>query len=277
MNVAIIGYGFVGKALKAGLKDDVITKEIDPILKTSTKDLETFNPKIIFICVPTPMGDNGKQDCTILETVIDEIVSLNIQSTIVIKSSVLPDTLTKIRKRVPGLIYNPEFLREKFAKEDFINSELIIFGGKKRSCKILADFYKNHTRCIHKRYIFTDLVTASLVKFTINSFLATKVIFFNQIKDLYVNSDAKDDWDNFTKFLAVDKRIGHSHMSVPGHDGKLGFGGACLPKDSNAIYEYGIEIGVNLDLIKKIIILNNSIRKKYDSDDREKIQNISYD
>ena len=137
--------------------------------------------------------------------------------------------------------------------------------------------YLNHSRCKTKEHIFTDLKTASLIKYSINTFLATKVIFFNEIFSIFKNVDSGDSWEQITTAISIDARIGDSHMDVPGHDGKLGFGGACLPKDSNAIYEYGIEIGVNLDLIKKIIILNNSIRKKYDSDDREKIQNISYD
>ena len=76
--------------------------------------------------------------------------------------------------------------------------------------------------------------------------------------------------------ISKDTRIGNSHMSVPGHDGKYGFGGACLPKDSNALYKYSNQKGTKLSLLKKAIDINNKIRKKYKTDTREKEQNIKF-
>ena len=65
-------------------------------------------------------------------------------------------------------------------------------------------------------------------------------------------------------------------MSVPGHDGKEGFGGACLPKDTNALYKYAQSKGIHLSLIEKVLKLNNNLRDKYNKDEREISQNIKY-
>ena len=77
-------------------------------------------------------------------------------------------------------------------------------------------------------------------------------------------------------YLTKDLRLGHSHMSVPGHDGKLGFGGACLPKDSKAFVEFAKSNEVRLTLLNQAIILNNHIRSRYDVDERESEQNIRF-
>lgn len=277
MKVGIIGYGFVGSALKNGIKSDVDVCIVDPKLGTCEKDLLAFSPEIIFICAPTPMRDNGKQDLTIVNSIIHNLNELQIKCTIVIKSTVLPDNLNKIKDLIPNVIYNPEFLREKHADEDFINSNLIVIGGTDNSeINKIKEFYSNNTNCLCKNYISTDIVTASFIKFTINSFLATKVSFFNQINQLFKLSGPNDSWENLIKYISYDMRIGESHMSVPGHDGKLGFGGACLPKDSKAFLDFSKELGVELSILKEAITINNNIRGSYTYDQREIDQNINF-
>ena len=277
MKIAIIGFGFVGKALYSGLIDNSDTCLIDPKLNTSIIDLKDANPEIIFICVPTPVSDDGlSQDTSILEKVLIEIDNLKLSTSIVIKSTVLPDKLEELNA-LHEIIYNPEFLREKTANYDFINSDLIIIGGKKESSKKLGLFYDLHTKCKCKEYIYTDIVAASFVKYTINSFLASKVLFFNELQALYKSSGTKTPWDEFIKIISIDKRIGDSHMDVPGHDGRFGFGGACLPKDSSAFVHYSIKAKKPLNLLKKAIKLNKLIRSKYNNlTEREKVQNIKY-
>ena len=104
-----------------------------------------------------------------------------------------------------------------------------------------------------------------------------KVIFFNELKELFDASGADEDWGNFIKYLSIDKRIGESHMQVPGHDGRLGFGGACLPKDSNALVKYGNQIEKQLNLLNNAIKLNNDIRSAYNKEtERELDQNIRF-
>ena len=277
MNIAIVGFGFVGKALYNGLIDNSYTYLIDPELNTSIIDLKDINPELIFICVPTPVSNDGiSQDTSILEKVLIEIDNLELSSSVVIKSTVLPDKLVELNA-IHEIIYNPEFLREKTANYDFIHSDLIIIGGKKESAKKLGLFYDLHTKCKCKEYIYTDIEAASFIKYTINSFLASKVLFFNELQALYKSSGTKIPWDEFIKIISIDKRIGDSHMNVPGHDGRFGFGGACLPKDSSAFVHYSIKAKKPLNLLKKAIKLNKLIRSKYNSlTEREKVQNIKY-
>ena len=123
MKVGIIGYGFVGKAIHSGFKKNVKVLAIDPKLNTHISDLITFNPHIIFVCVPTPVSSDGiSQDISILEQTLSEIKKNEIDSLVVIKSTVLPSHLDKIYNKNKKIVYNPEFLREKTANEDFINS-----------------------------------------------------------------------------------------------------------------------------------------------------------
>ena len=278
MKIGIIGYGFVGKALEAGLNDNVKIIKIDPKLNTKVKDLKKFEPDALFICVPTPMGENSSQDISILRKVVNEIKMLNLKALIVIKSTILPNHIKEIENLIPDFVYNPEFLREKFANKDFIESKLIIFGGVHNSCRILGKIYDDHTKCECNDYSYTDPISASLIKYSINSFLATKVTFFNELNQLFHESGARDSWENFINTISRDERIGKSHMQVPGPDGRFGFGGACLPKDSNAFLNYADTKNKKLNVLKTAINTNNNIRASYNTlTDREIEQNINFE
>ena len=277
MKIGIIGLGFVGKALRNGLKENVDSIEIDPKLNTNIEDLKNHKLELVFICVPTPMNDDGSQNINIVNDVINQINQFDTNLLIVLKSTILPKYVKEISKKSKNLVINPEFLREKSANEDFINSEIIVFGGMDENCKKLSHFYKNYTNCICKDHIITDGESASLIKYTINSFLALKVIFFNEIKFVFDSLNSKDDWSNFISALSKDKRIGDSHMNVPGPDGRYGFGGPCFPKDVNALIEYSKEIGKELSLLNKANSINNNIRAEYNElTAREKEQNIKF-
>ncbi len=278
LKIGIIGHGFVGKATDWGFHKNTEKFIVDPKIGTTIDQLFEFNPELIFVCVPTPMGVNGIQNSSIIESILEELSKKFLNSIIVIKSTVLPSILQKLENKNENIIYNPEFLREKHANDDFINSEMIIFGGKKDIAKKVSEFYLNHSRCKSTEHIFMDISSASLIKYSINSFLAVKVLFFNEINALFSEIESNDDWKTFIQTLAIDKRIGKSHMNVPGHDGKRGFGGACFPKDIAALLKYAEGLGVELDLLKTVISKNNIIRSQYkELDDREKEQNISFD
>jgi len=277
MKIGIIGFGFVGKALHNGLKKDVNSIEIDPKLNTNIEDLKNHKPDIVFICLPTPMNDDGSQNIDIVNNVISEINKFDSNLLIVLKSTILPIYVEEISKICKNLVINPEFLRENYAEEDFINSEIIIFGGEEENCNKLSYFYTNHTNCICKEHIITDDKSASLIKYTINSFLALKVIFFNEMKSVFKNLNTETKWPDFINALSKDKRMGSSHMSVPGPDGRFGFGGPCFPKDVSALVEYSKEIGHELSLLKKANAINNSIRAEYNElSAREREQNVKY-
>ena len=278
LKVGIIGHGFVGKATDWGFNVNTSKFIVDPKNGTNIDQLAEFNPELIFVCVPTPMGENGIQDSSIIEAVVQELSVKCPESIIVIKSTVLPSILEKLEKTNTKIIYNPEFLREKHANEDFMNSEMIIFGGDKDIASQVSKFYLDHSRCKTTQHIFLGISSASLVKYSINSFLATKVLFFNEIHDVFNKLKNNDDWKTFIETVSLDKRIGDSHMDVPGHDGKKGFGGACFPKDTSALLKYAQDIGVDLDVLKIAINKNNKIRSQYtELGAREKEQNVSFD
>ena len=93
--------------------------------------------------------------------------------------------------------------------------------------------------------------------------MATKVIFFNELKRIFEKSDSSEEWSQFISYISTDERIGESHMMVPGPDGRNGFGGACFPKDSSALHKYSQYLDAEFMLLKKlyllIIILGQSI------------------
>ena len=277
MRVAIIGYGFVGKAIEFGTKKSVEIIRIDPNLNNNISELVNFKPDICFICVPTPMNDDGSQDIRILENVINDLLSNSIKSLFILKSTVLPNHVRNIKERIPELVLNPEFLRERYANEDFINSKLIVLGGSEKSTKLAADFYKNYTKCKTTKYKFTDLISASLIKYTINTFLSLKVIYFNQLNDIFSESNPSMEWEDFIDIISIDERVGRSHMRVPGMDGKFGYGGPCFPKDCNALIKYSYDIGKPFELLEKSSEINNKIRKQYKTLSKSEIeQNINY-
>ena len=278
MNISIIGHGFVGKATEQGFSNDVNKiLLIDPKLNTSHKDLINFKSDFIFICLPTPMDDDGKQDFSIVLSVLKKIRKLKLKSTLVMKSTVTPDNILKALKIFPNLIYNPEFLREKYAEHDFINPEMIILGGKRKEQKKLENLYLNFSNCSKFNFIHTDILTASLIKYSINCFLASKVLFFNQLKEIFDCSQANESWENFIDYLSNDSRMGNSHMMVPGSDGKKGYGGACFPKDTVAFFNYSKLVGREFSLLETTIKTNNKIRSKYKFlEKREEEQNIKF-
>lgn len=278
LKIGIVGHGFVGKATDYGFSLKTEKFIVDPQINTNIQQLSEFNPKITFVCVPTPMGLSGVQDSSIIESVVKELTKKCPESIIVIKSTVIPSILQTLEKANNNIIYNPEFLREKHANEDFINSDMIILGGNKNISSKVSTYYFMHSKCITKEHIFTDIYTASLVKYSINTFLASKVLFFNEMNEIFEKIESNDSWENFIKIISKDKRIGFSHMDVPGHDGKKGFGGACFPKDTAALLKYAESIGVDFQSLKAVVQKNNKIRKKYDDIGfREREQNVSFD
>ncbi len=116
---------------------------------------------------------------------------------------------------------------------------------------------------------------AAFVKYGINSFLATKVLWFNQFNDIINKGGA--DYETIRKcMINGDPRVGFSHTLVPGPDGKRGFGGACFKKDVEAFIKYSEIIGAPLELLKVANKINNSVRQQYTLGDREIEQNINY-
>ena len=265
IKIAIIGHGFVGKAVDYGFTHPSIEKYIvDPIYGTTIDDLPICN--YYFVCVPTPFGSDGKINTSILDSVMEKLGS-SLHGIIIIKSTVTPDVITKWHNHI---VYNPEFLTEKSANEQFVNPEFHIFGGFEVYTNEVERLYKEFSLCSPCPALHMSLEEASFVKYTINSFLAMKVLFFNQLYDAIGDTNAN--FGTIIKAVGCDGRIGPSHTKVPGFDGRQGYGGACFPKDTSAFVNYS----KRLTLLEKCIEINNTYRTRYELDEREKAQNVIY-
>ncbi len=249
MQVGIIGQGFVGKALKAGFEKYYTTNTYDINGNCSCQFLSKLIDKsnIIFVCLPTPMKKDGSCDTSIVENTVMELDNLALirqcsNRIVVIKSTISPGTTERLNKKCKHIqvVFNPEFLTEANYIEDFRNQNRIILGGPRPGITKVKRFY---SKIFPKTTIVkTGSTIAEMVKYTTNTFLATKVSFANEIKML---SDKLDiDYDKVVEYATYDDRLGKSHWSVPGPDGKPGFGGSCFPKDLNAILDVCRQLGV---------------------------------
>lgn len=269
MKMTIVGHGFVGKAVDYGFSN-AVKQIVDPIYGVSLSDIK-LNEDVTFVCVPTPMGENGEIDCSIVVDTVTEL-SQRQSGIIVIKSTVTPDVIDTLtsgscRNRI---VYNPEFLTEKNACEDFVNPKMHIFGGYKEATERLEEIYNQYSLCKPCPVHHMSATDASFVKYGINCFLATKVLWFNQFYDVVDNFGGN--FGHIINAISGDPRIGGSHTRVPGFDGKRGYGGACFPKDTSAFANFAETFSV----LEKVIDVNNDYRKEYDKDERELAQNVKY-
>ena len=264
LRLGIVGHGFVGSAVSNGFDIDteqyiVDTKQNNTTLSQLVKD---FDPSITFVCVPTPQQDTHEDvDVSIARDTLENLSDLKYKGIVVIKSTITPHHLTQFKKDFKlKIVYNPEFLTEANSFEDFINPNMQVLGGKWRDCDTVEKAYVRHSSVKTVPTYKVDLITASLIKYTINSWLATKVIWFNQLKDLYDESGARASWEQFTTMLNEDPRMGDSHMQVPGPDGLKGFGGHCFPKDTKALLYYSKLKSKKLKALEDIIKYNSNYR-----------------
>jgi len=271
INIAIIGHGFVGKALDYGFSTASVNKFIiDPLYKTSIEEIKNkVKLDVAFVCVPTSFGKDGEIDSSIVKSVVNELTFF--ECPVVIKSTVTPDIVNELSDKNSNIVYNPEFLTEKNHLADFINSPFHILGGDQVVTRKVWGLYEKYSQCKPAPVIYMTAMEASFVKYGINSFLATKVLWFNQFKDIVENWDGK--YNVVVNAIGSDPRIGHSHTQVPGTDGRKGFGGACFPKDTSAFSNFA---NGEFSVLDEVIKANNIYRKEYELDDREREQKVDY-
>lgn len=268
MRMLIVGHGFVGKAVDYGFNHPNLEKTIiDPKYGNSLDDVDLSRYQVAFVCVPTPFGEDGSIDDKILKNVV---YKLGTGILIVIKSTVVPSFFDNHNFNQYNIVYNPEFLTEKSANEDFVSPEFHVLGGPRVSTDFLEKFYERYSLCTPCPAYHMSHKEASFVKYGVNSFLALKVTFFNQLYDSIGREEQT--FNNVVKAIGSDPRIGHSHTKVPGPDGKQGYGGACFPKDTAALFNFDN----GFTLVEKCIRINNEYRKQYELDDREKEQKVKY-
>jgi len=245
-SVGVVGQGFVGTAIKEGLKEKIHVETYDKYKDSTCANIEELcsKTKVIFICVPTPMKKDGSCGTFIVEEVVREVDSCATNKHIVIiKSTIPPGTTQKLNDKCKNLtvLFSPEFLTEANFIDDFKNQNRIIVGGPRpATTKIRTLFKKLFPKCA---VIKTHSNTAEMVKYFTNCFLAVKVSFSNEIKQACDKLDI--DYDKVVEYALYDERIGKSHLTVPGPDGKLGFGGSCFPKDINALIYVCTELNLH--------------------------------
>lgn len=264
LGLGIIGRGFVGGAVYEGFDtNNVHINVVDPVHSSLTlDDLAEINPAVMFICVPTPVGGGGAVDASLISTTLQRLNKHRYEGIVVIKSTVSASVLNGYVETYSDLniVYNPEFLTEANANDDFINPPFQIFGGDWDLCTRVEEMYVRYSKVKPVPSFKMDIKTASFLKYTVNSWLATKVTFFNELRLLYDTYNMETPWEEFVGVLAHEPRIGATHMNVPGPDGQFGFGGNCFPKDTRAFVEESRSRSM-LTLLNMAIQLNNSMRQ----------------
>jgi UDPglucose 6-dehydrogenase len=262
--LGIVGHGFVGSAINQGFTKNVKKYIVDPnkYSGNTIKKLIEFRPDAVFVSVPTPQLESGECNTDILDSVLQEL-NTGKNLLVIIKSTVPAYKLQAIREQCINLkiVYNPEFLTEKNYIEDFRRPPMHVFGGDRSDTERVEALYREHSVCQPCPVFHTDLVTASMVKYCINSFLATKVTFMNEMYDVLKNAGGTE-WSEFAKIISTDPRLGTSHMRVPGNDGVRGYAGSCFPKDTAALAYYAREIlNVPFTQLETSIEINERLRK----------------
>jgi UDPglucose 6-dehydrogenase len=259
--IGIVGFGFVGEAQTFAFTPtaDIRVYDIDDTKKTHTLE-ETLKQDYVFVCLPTPMKKNGKQDLSIIEKFFRDVPG-RFNPIFILKSTVLPGTTEMLKSKYNlNIVFCPEFLTEKNAKLDMLTQSRIVIGGRPSLCENVKNLFKS--RFGNKHYVITDSNSAEFIKYMSNNFLTLKTSFMNEYYDLVMKVGGE--WDHIVEGFVSDPRIGNSHTSVPGHDGKRGFGGTCFPKDINAIIEFSQEFGVPMKTLEGAWETNLRVRPEQD-------------
>jgi len=258
--LGVIGNGIVGGAIARGFSDHKIYF-YDKYKESDTLETVSKKADIIFISLPTPYKGT-KIDLSIIENAVAQIVEYtnNTNKVVVIKSTVIPGTTRRLSKEYPNtkFVFNPEFLTEKNFLQDFMNADRHVIGydDNEAGTKVVSLYT---AKWKHTPVIQTDPTTAEMSKYAANCFLATKVMFANEMYDLCEKLGIQ--WAGAKEIVVADSRIGVTHLDV---SSVRGYGGKCFPKDIVAILGVFEELGVDSSLLSTVWEKNLKIRKDYD-------------
>lgn len=303
MSIAVIGQGFVGGSLTTVFtergfnvyaydKSGRYAKGALPShgdfaagYPSSIKELVLDNEgggtpgfsNVYFVCLPTPMFEDGSADLSIVESVLEELAVIPGERIAVVKSTVPPGSTEawneKFGSRGLHVVFNPEFLTEANALEDMRNQNRIILGGPRPWINEVKQIFQ--TAFPKVPIIKTSSTTAEMVKYVTNCMLAVKVSFANEVAQICeaLDRDGRNiDYDKVVEYAKVDSRLGDTHWSVPGpvptHDGRYvrGFGGHCFPKDINALMSVARQHGIDPKVMQAAWDKNLEVRAPDDRD-----------
>lgn len=268
-NIGIVGQGFVGGSVYAVLSEHerIGSYDIDSAKSNvSSIDKLVDQSDIIFVCLPTPMRESGECYVGIVEDTLSYINEYCAGQKIVItKSTVPPGTHSRWSKKYDNLsiVFNPEFLTEANALEDFRTQKYLILGSddlsKQATAKqaFLLAFPEDSVD-----YLFCTYEEAEAIKYFRNTFLSVKITFCNEFYEMCKSLGI--DYESVSNIAHLDNRLGTSHYMVPGPDGDMGFGGHCFPKDINALIHMCQAKNIPCDTLKTAWNINTKFRKNYD-------------
>ena len=272
MNIGIIGIGVVGSTTKKVLEKYhqlfPYDKYKEPYNSNDKLRELAENSEVVFICVPTPMKQSGEIDYSTihnsLKVLLEELEKKNRdprEILIVIRSTAVSGSTNKFAEEYPfRFVFNPEFLRDKYALEDMENTDRIIIGADlEEDYEKLANVYR--PLFPNAKYIFVDIKTAEMIKYCANVMLAGQISLANELYQICKATGI--DYNVVKEVILLDERIA-KNIDVPGHDGDLGFGGKCFPKDLNALIYLSREKMYRPYLLEEIWRLNERVRKKRD-------------
>jgi UDPglucose 6-dehydrogenase len=259
MRIGIVGGGFVGGATSLLECDDiqVIVYDIDPSRckpeGTTITDLKTCD--LVFVCVPTPTKEDGSCNLTIVERCVESLQDHGI-SNIVLRSTVPPGTSERL-----NVMFMPEFLTEANWATDFFQCSCWIFGTRSDTeaqlFQTMLDNAKQAGRIQNATAMYVTCKEAEMIKYARNNFLALKISFANEMYRICEKMGIE--YAHVRDGLSADKRIGASHLSVPGHDGHYGYGGTCLPKDTSALVAFATSMGVPTPVLSAVVHRNRDL------------------
>jgi UDPglucose 6-dehydrogenase len=242
-------------------------------LRFTTDKREAYrDAEMIFICVGTPTGPDGRTDLSYVLGAADDIAEVigslgpgQKPKVVVMKSTVPVGTTLLVRDRIrervgPGVPFavadNPEFLKEGDAVNDFNKPDRVVVGVEEEWVgELFRDVYDPFVRNGHPIYIM-DVLSSEMVKYASNNFLATKISFINEMANLCEKYGANI--NRVREGMCADKRIGHQFL-YPG----LGYGGSCFPKDTLACIVMGESAGLDMQLSRAVHEVNQRQRDRF--------------
>jgi len=269
--IGIIGQGFVGSAVREGMKNhyEILAYDKDPNKFSNVESIFHIveGSELTFLCVPTPMRKNGACDLSIVRSALTEIndvsKALEVENYIVIiKSTIPPGTTWQLNIEFPNLdiVFNPEFLTEANAVEDYKNQNRIIIGGERPGTTTVKRLFAKAFPKVP--IIKTSSTIAEMIKYVTNTFLAMKVSYANEVYQLCQGLNI--DYDKVIEYARYDERLGNSHWGVPGPDGDFGYGGHCFPKDIAALRHVAKGMNISTTVLDSAIDKNKEVRTDKD-------------
>jgi UDPglucose 6-dehydrogenase len=236
MVIGIIGNGIVGSALASVYSPFYDVRIWDRVpLRTVHSRQNVLQADLIFVCLPTPQSTEGLTcDLTEYHTFLSSLSGESIHRNYVFRST-FPIGTTRLlmqQYNLTSVVHSPEFLTERVARIEAHTPARHIIGhvvipNMSTAAQYLTILYRERFPDVPIINMRSD--ESEAVKLFVNAFFATKITLFNEMKEL---SDTLDlDWEDVVRGILSDGRIAHSHTMVPGPDGRIGFGGKCLPKD----------------------------------------------